>query len=157
MKKLLEQQKVFSAVLRVLAFFSRRPFFDRFTRWATRQSARLNLQLNRPASSDQVGELAQTWQSLMPPDGQAYFQVKEVADDTAFVEIHLHCPLRDSGDVEACHKLMNYDRHLMRKTGGQLIVLESQANSGKGFCRLAIRRKGADVSDLVPAHVGESK
>ena len=95
---------------------------------------------------------AEAWQQLMPPDGQEYFKIAEVSADTAYTEIHLHCPLRGSGDVQACYKLMNYDRKLMEKVGGQLIVLESQSNSGESFCKLAIRKKGADVSDLIPAH-----
>ena len=48
--------------------------------------------------------------------------------------------------------MMNYDRTLMEKVGGQLIVLETQANSGKDHCKLAIRKAGEDISDLVPAH-----
>ena len=81
-----------------------------------------------------------------------YFKVSEITSDTAFTEIHLHCPLRGSGNAEACYKLMNYDRSLMKAVGGELVVLESQSNSGKDYCRLAIRRKGDDTSDLVPAH-----
>lgn len=152
MKKLLEKQIVFNAVLRILAFFSKKPAFDGITRWATQQSAQLNLLLNKPKSAKNVKELAKIWQELMPRDGQENFPIKEITGDTAYTEIHLHCPLRGTGNVAACYKLMNYDRQLMSATGGQLIVLESQANSGKNFCRLAIRAEGADVSDLVPAH-----
>ncbi len=152
MKKFLEKQAVFTATLRVLAAFSRRKSLNGLTRWATTASAKLNLRLNRPAPAQSVGELARTWQSLMPPDGQEYFRIAEVTGDTAYTEIHLACPLRGTGDTAACHRLMNYDRQLMRATGGELIVLESQSNSGKGFCRLAIRRKGQDTSDLRPAH-----
>ena len=78
----------------------------------------------------------------MPPDGKKYFQVKDTKDNAIHTEIHLHCPLRGSGDVNACYKLMNYDRKLMESVGGQLIVLESQANSGKKYCKLAIRKQG---------------
>lgn len=88
----------------------------------------------------------------MPPDGWKYFQIKEITAETAYVEIHLHCPLRGTGKVHTCYKMMNYDRKLMRGVGGSLIVLESQSNSGKEFCKLAIRREGVSTHDLVPAH-----
>ncbi len=152
MKKILEKQWVFDATLKVLAFLARRSIFDGLTHWSTAQTAKLNILLNKPKPSASVQELADTWQQLMPPDGQHFFPIKEVTEDTAYTEIHLHCPLRGSGDAHACYKLMNYDRKLMEKAGGQLIVLESQSNSGKNYCRLAIRRKGAIVNDLVPAH-----
>ncbi|MEL6250907.1 MAG: hypothetical protein AAFR87_02750 [Bacteroidota bacterium] len=57
-----------------------------------------------------------------------------------------------NGNVETCYKLMNYDRKLMKKSGGELIVLESQSNSGKNFYRLAIRPQGIDTQDLIPTH-----
>ena len=122
------------------------------TRWMTASAARLNLALNRPGQAVTPQQLAETWQGLMPPDGKEDFKIGEVTHDTAYTEIHLHCPLRGTGNVAACYQLMNYDRKLMEKTGGELIVLESQANSGKSFCRLAIRPKGANTSDLIPAH-----
>ncbi|MEM6726010.1 MAG: hypothetical protein AAF598_18355, partial [Bacteroidota bacterium] len=147
-----EKQAVFNGTLKVFAFFSKRNWFTGLTRWLTGQSAKLNLLLNQPKSANSLQELAQTWQDLMPPDGQDYFPIAEVTDDTAYTEIHLHCPLRGTGNVEACYKLMNYDRQLMDAVGGELIVLESQSNSGKSYCRLAIRKKGSDTSDLIPAH-----
>lgn len=76
----------------------------------------------------------------MPPNQQELFRVTHIEDDTAYAEIHLHCPLRGTGDGEACHKLMHYDRSLMRSVGGSLEVLNSQATSGKSFCQLAIRK-----------------
>ena len=152
MKKYLEKQLVFNAVLRFLAFFSKRKGFDQWTHFFTRLMAKLNLYLNKPKPGQNLEELATSWQQMMPPDGQDYFKVAEVTADTAYVEIHLHCPLRGTGNVEACYKLMNYDRSLMKAVGGHLVVLESQSNSGQHHCRLAIRRTDQDISDLVPAH-----
>ncbi len=152
MKKILEKQVVFNGMLRLLAFFSKRKVFDAFTLWATNTSAKLNIFINNPKPTQDIGELAKAWQKMMPSDGQAFFKISEVTTTTAFTEIHLVCPLKGTGNVEACYKLMNYDRSLMRAVGGELIVLESQSNSGKNHCRLAIRKKGHDVSDLIPAH-----
>ena len=104
------------------------------------------------AVASEVSELAESWKEMMPPDGQEYFKISAVTEDTAYTEIHLHCPLRATGNVKACYKLMNYDHSLMKAIGGQLIVLESQSNSGKGYCRLAIRKADQPVDDLIPAH-----
>lgn len=153
LKRILEKQAVFSGTLRILAFFARRERFDRWTQWATRLSARLNLRLNRPAMPSDVHGLGKTWKQLMPPDGQDYFTIAKETEDTVYTEIHLPCPLRGTGNVEACHKLMNYDRTLMEANGANLIVLESQSNSGKPYCRLAIRPNGLPTNDLIPAHM----
>ena len=153
MKKYLEKLIVFTSTLKILAFFSKRPYFDTLTKWATSQVAKLNILLNRPAKANSPEALAQAWQDLMPPDGKEYFKIVEISADTAYTEIHLHCPLRGTGDVNACYKLMNYDRKLAEQIGGQLIVLESQSNSGKSYCKLAIRQADAEVDDLIPAHL----
>lgn len=51
----------------------------------------------------------------MPPDGQQFFKISEVTSKTAFVEIHLHCPLRDTGKFNTCFLFMNYDRTFTKK------------------------------------------
>ena len=35
----------------------------------------------------------------------------------------------------------------------KLVVLESQSNSGKPYCKLAIRKLNDGVTDLIPAHL----
>lgn len=152
MKKILERQVVFNLALSLLAWLARRPRLDSLTRWLTKKLAQLNLALNQPPTASDAASLAKVWQQLMPPDGRHHFPIKSTQDGTAFTEIHLHCPLRGTGRVDACHKLMNYDRQLIKAQGGQLIVLESQSNSGKSYCRLAIRPKGQSISDLTPAY-----
>lgn len=152
LKQLLEKQKVFNQSLGILARISRWPTLDLLTQGLTTFLARVNLFLNRPSASKSLKQLGESWLDLMPPDGQHFFKVEDPTENTIHTQIHLHCPLRGTGDVEACYKLMNYDRKLVEAVGGQLVVLESQANSGKSYCRLALRAKGADVSDLTPAH-----
>ncbi|WP_210423613.1 hypothetical protein [Croceivirga thetidis] len=139
--------------LKLFSIFAKRSYFDNLTEWVTRKTARLNILLNKPVTGTNVKDLANSWIDLMPPDGSSNFKVDMITNDTAYTEIHLHCPLRGTGNVEACYKLMNYDRQLMSAIGGDLVVLESQSNSGKGFCRLAIRKKGSGTDDLIPAHI----
>ena len=153
LKRFLEKLSVFKFILKCLSFFARKKPFGRLTQWLTTSSARLNLLLNKPSPNHEVSGLAETWQQLMPRDGQELFKVTDMDERTAYVEIHLHCPLRGTGDVQACYKLMNYDRQLMKKVGGELIVLESQSNSGSNYCKLAIRKAGEPTHDLLPAHM----
>ncbi len=142
----------FNMTLKLLAFLTKFNRLNGLTRKTTAALAKLNVNLNKAKKAHTISDLAQTWKNLMPPDGLQNFKVSKIEDETAFAEIHLHCPLRGTGRVHDCYKLMNYDRQLMEKVGGQLIVLESQSNSGKSYCRLAIRKKEADTDDLVPAH-----
>ncbi|MEM9052967.1 MAG: hypothetical protein AAGC47_13015 [Bacteroidota bacterium] len=153
MKKYLERQSTFNLTLKFLFFLSK----WKLTKWLivplTGQLAKVNLSLNRPKKTNDLHELAESWKKVMPPDGQEYFKISRVTDDTAYAEIHLHCPLRGTGKVDTCHAFMNYDRALMKNIGGSLTVLESQSNSGKPYCKLAIRKLEDSTDDLIPAHM----
>jgi len=48
--------------------------------------------------------------------------------------------------------MMQFDREVVERAGGQFVVLESQAAPGRTFCRVAMRLKGESVADLKPAH-----
>lgn len=153
MKKIIEKQFVFNLILKLLYFLTKFSITRRSIVPITTLLARINLKLNKPSKTDDIARLAETWKVLMPPDGQEYFKISTITKDTAYVEIHLECPLRRSGNVNACHSFMNYDRELMKNIGGNLIILESQSNSGKPYCTLAIRKLNDEVSDLIPAHL----
>lgn len=101
-----------------------------------------------PLSGEALGR---EWQRLMPSPKAT--PITHVEDDTAYGEIHVRCPLRGTGDVEACHRLMAYDRALIRPAGGRFVVLESQAEPGVTRCRVALRPVDLPADDLVPAHV----
>ncbi|MEM7434960.1 MAG: hypothetical protein AAF436_07395 [Myxococcota bacterium] len=77
--------------------------------------------------------------------------ITHVDGETAYGEIQIRCPLRGTGDVRACHRLMAYDRALMRPAGARFVVLESQAEPGVEHCRIAIRPADLPSDDLVPA------
>lgn len=104
-----------------------------------------------------VTALGAEWERLLASKKTAH--VTEVTPGTpttpatAFGVISVTCPLRGTGDVQACHRLMAYDRALVEAAGGQFIVLESQATPGRTSCRVAIRAKGERTDDLVPAHL----
>lgn len=143
--------RVFSAALALNAALTRSrlrwveaalltPLFVKVTFWVR----------GRRAVAPQPEALAKEWERLLGGTGAA--RLVEVTPDTAYGEIRLHCPLRGTGDVAACHRLMAYDRRLLGRLGGQLIVLRSQAEAGQTTCRVAIRPLEAPADDLVPAH-----
>ena len=136
----LNSLKTFERTLTLLAVVARHWLFGQLAKPLTATLAWLNVRVNGHRPKEALTALGQTWVAMMPPNDQELFRITEVTDEAAFAEIHLHCPLRGSGNGQACHALMNYDRSLMKAVGGQLEVLESQATSGKTFCRLAIRR-----------------
>jgi hypothetical protein len=81
--------------------------------------------------------LGREWERLL--GNPKYARITEIEQDTAYGEITARCPLRGTGDVEACHRLMAYDRSLLAPIGGRLVVLSSQAEPGRTSCRVAIR------------------
>ncbi len=95
--------------------------------------------------------LAQEWNRLMPTPRSA-FPVVSTEGDTAFVEIRIECPLRGTGNPEACWRSMEFDRALIEASGGELVVMESQSVTGGQCCKLAIRPKGRGFDDLPVAH-----
>ncbi len=98
-----------------------------------------------------AAELADEWNRLMPEPRTA-FPIIEADGETAHVEIRVRCPLRGSGNAEACWRSMEFDRALIEASGGRLVVMESQSVTGGDRCRLAIRPDGADFDDLPVAH-----
>jgi len=141
MRNFLRKLWLFKSLLYVFAYFGRKPFFSGITKLLTSGAAFITLKLNNINQLSETKNLAEIWQALMPIDGKHLFKISEINKEPAITEIYLHCPLRGTGDISACYKLMNYDRKLMEKFGGNLIVLESQSNSGKQYCKLAISKK----------------
>ncbi|MGC6478785.1 MAG: hypothetical protein ACON42_00225 [Flavobacteriaceae bacterium] len=152
MIKLLNSLKTFKLILKGLSYLAIRENFNSLTQSLTTLLARLNVTINGHKNQTTVKALANRWQKMMPPDYPEKFKITAITEDTAYGEIHIKCPLRNSGDAHACFRLMNYDRTLMKKVGGQLLVLESQSTSGKNYCRVAIRKADRDMADLTAAH-----
>jgi hypothetical protein len=96
--------------------------------------------------------LGKEWERLL--GNQKYAKILRVDEETktAFGEITGYCPLRGTGDVKACHRLMAYDRGLMEPLGARFVVLASQSEIGRTSCQIAIRPSNLEHSDLLPAH-----
>lgn len=139
-----------NAVLGLLAFLARRPRLAFASDFLTRSLARLTVKAKAIGTASEVAELGSLWQRSFPSKKQV--PIESVAGNTVIAQIHTPCPLRGSGDVHACHRMMEFDREVTRLAGGQFVVLESQATPGVAFCRVAMRLKGESLAGLVPAH-----
>ena len=140
-------------MLRVLAFFARRPRLEAASNVLTRALARLAVQSKAIGRAERAAELGPLWQRSFPSKKQV--PIVSVSEGTVIAEIHTPCPLRGGGDVHACYRMMEFDREVLRHAGGQLVVLESQATPGVTVCRVAMRLQGQSLDGLVAAHEHE--
>jgi hypothetical protein len=128
-------------------------------RWLGRPLERglggLTVSLKAAQRQPDLGAVAREWQRMMP--SASMVPIVEEKPDTVIAEIHAVCPYRGSGNVHGCQRMMEYDRRMLETIGGELVVLRSQAEPGVDVCRVALRRKGDDLSDLLPAHVRASR
>jgi hypothetical protein len=95
--------------------------------------------------------LGRTWQRAFAARKQV--PIVHTDETTAFAEIHTPCPLRGSGDRDACYRMMGYDRAFMERANANFVVLRSQAEPGVLRCAVAIRHKDHPTDDLLPAHL----
>jgi len=137
-------------MLRLLAFFARRPRLVLVSDVLTRGLARITVRVKGIGNAQRVAELGPLWQRSFPSNKQV--PIVSVTDNTVVAQIRTPCPLRGSGDVHACYRMMEFDREVLRRAGGQFVVLESQATPGVTVCRVAMRLQGESLAGLVPAH-----
>lgn len=136
--------------LHALAFLARRPKLERLSYAVSRLFARATVQAKHISRAHSTAELGPLWQRSFPSKKQV--PIESTSEDTVVAQIHTRCPLRGSGDLEACYRMMEFDREVMRRAGGQFVVLQSQATPGLSHCRVAMRMHGESLADLVPAH-----
>ena len=129
-----------AASLAVAAFFARRPRLNRVTGALMRAMALLAIRSKgiRPARDD--ADLGAQWQRAFPSAKQV--PIRRIENGTVYAEIHTPCPLRGTGDVHACYRMMEFDRAVAARAGGQFVVLRSQAEPGRSHCEVALRRVG---------------
>lgn len=96
--------------------------------------------------------LGREWERLLGNRRYAHVTRVDAGTATVYGEITGLCPLRGTGDLAACHRLMAYDRHLMAPSNARFVVLASQAEPGRDTCCVAIRSSTLPADDLVAAH-----
>lgn len=137
-----------------IAFFARRNYLSGIAFFITDKLASTTIKNKKIAKANSLEELGKQWQRGFPSDKQV--PITHIDNDTVYSEIHTLCPLRGTGDTTACYRMMHYDRKIVDKAGGQLVVLKSQAESSVNHCELAMRFKGEAIDDLIPAHLRTS-
>lgn len=136
-------------VLRLSAWLARSETRAGASRRLMRTMADATARSRRIGPAQSLEQLGAAWQRGFPSARQV--PITAITDDTVYAEIHTPCPLRGSGDLRACHRMMEYDRRVLEHAGGQFVVLESQASPGRSHCRVAMRRAGVGIADLSPA------
>jgi hypothetical protein len=136
--------------LAVLAFFARRPWLTSISNALTRSLAVATVSTRRIGRANCVAELGPLWQRSFP--SKKHVPIKTITEDTVYAEIHTPCPLRGTGDLHACYRMMEFDRAVLRHAGGQFVVLQSQATPGVSHCRVAMRLNGKSLKGLHTVH-----
>ena len=149
--KLSGAAKRFNLITQFIGKLARRSSLDIFTSMLTKSLAKGTVILYRGKPRTSVEEITHEWRRMFPKE---ICSVEKVEGDTGYGLVHADCSLVGTGDVKACYKMMEYDRAIIERLGGQLVVLESRANPKvQGRCRVAIRKKGVSTEDLIPAHL----
>jgi hypothetical protein len=146
-----QQIRIFNALIEFCAIFARSPKLQPISDFLLRRLADLTFSLRKGQRQNDLAGLAKEWQRMFP--SRAFVPIKQVTPETAYAEIHGVCPVTASGDVHACHRLMEYDRQLLKKMGGQFVVLDSKADPTIPICRVAMRMKEQSLTDLTPAYI----
>ncbi|MEI7473819.1 MAG: hypothetical protein WCK67_03490 [bacterium] len=106
--------------------------------------------IHSSSPKDSLEKIAGGWTEQMPKPKEK-FPITYLSDTVAIGEIHVHCPLRGTGNLEACYTLMQFDRSIVERMGGKLIVIESQASSQNDYCKVAICKSKDDWDGLKSA------
>lgn len=130
--------------------FARKQGLAFLTQGFMRLSAWYSLTLKRGQPKTSLRDVVYEWQRMFPSTDMN--RIVSVDGQTVHAEVHVQCPLRGTGNVLACYRVMEYDRAMLERIGGQLVVLRSQAEPGVDVCEVALRLQGADTLDLTAAH-----
>lgn len=143
-------KSLFMSLIPMSVYLSSRPAISATTRFVMRTFGAFTMMLMRAKPQLDIEAVGKEWQRMFPSDEDV--PITKITDDTVFAEIHIQCPHRGRGNVRGCHRMMEYDRKMLERIGGQLVVLRSQAEPGVSICQLAIRKAGASIDDLTHAH-----
>lgn len=144
------QIAVFTNMLNLAGLFAKEPALAPVSKFLLRAFARLTIFIRKGKPQSTLEGIGKEWQRMFP--SRAFVPIRETTSDTVYAEIYGECPVTGSGYVHACYRLMEYDRQLLKHIGGEFVVLKSKADPSTSVCKVAMRMKNADMSDLIPAH-----
>jgi hypothetical protein len=153
--KITQNPNIVRIARKIVAWPNRHASLTFFSTWLMRRLARIAMRKAQAKPASDLMELHAEWGRSAP--AMARYKFISIEQETIYAEIHSDCALRGSGDLMACHRMMEYDREVLREVGGELVVLESQATPGRHFCKVALRKKGASMEDFTPAHLQNTK
>ena len=143
-------RSLFMSLVPVSVWLSSRPTLEAGARRAMRFFGAFTMLLMRAKPQSEIEAVGSEWQRMFPSSDDV--PITKVTDDTVYAEIHIQCGHRGTGNVRGCHRMMEYDRKMLERIGGQLVILRSQAEPGVAICKLAIRKADASTDDLTHAH-----
>lgn len=141
---------IFTNMLNLAGLFAKQSTLAPVSKLLLRTFARLTIFIRKANPQSSLEGIGKEWQRMFP--SRAFVPIRENTNDTVFAEILGECPVTGTGDVHACYRLMEYDRQLLKHIGGEFVVLKSKTDPSISVCKVAIRMKNADMSDLIPAH-----
>ena len=143
-------KSLFMSLVPVSVWLSSRPALEGWTRRVMRGFGAFTMLLMQAKPQTGIESIGKEWQRMFPSDDDV--PITKITNETVFAEVHVQCGHRDTGNVRGCHRMMEYDRKMLERIGGQLVILRSQAEPGVPVCQLAIRKAGAPLADLTHAH-----
>jgi len=127
-----------------------------FTHWVTETERRniigkpfmralgnLTLRVKKASHKSTALEAAEEWQRMFP--SKKMVPITRIEEKIVYAEIHSECPYHGSGNLEGCHRMMEYDRKMMEKIGSTFLVVKSQAEPGVTHCQVAISKTTAGL------------
>ena len=144
-------KKLFMFLVPLSVWISSRPRFAAQARRVMRAFGGFTMIMMRAKPQVEIEAIGREWQRMFPSDDDV--PIVRISEDTIYAEVHVPCGHRGTGNVRGCHRMMEYDRKMLERIGGQFVVLRSQAESGVEVCQVAMRKADVSVEDLVPAHI----
>lgn len=103
----------------------------------------LTLAVKKAEKKTSALEAAEEWQRMFP--SKKLVPITKIEEASVYAEIRSECPYRGSGNVEGCHRMMEYDRRMMEKIGAQFIVVKSQAEADVSYCQVLITNNTTNI------------
>ncbi len=150
MQKLSSDAKRFNRITQFLGRISQKRHLNIVTYILTWLLAKLTILSRKGQPKHSVEGITKEWLRMFP---QGICSIEKFEDKTGYGLVHADCSLVGTGNVDACYKMMNYDREMIKMLGGTLTVIESRANPEVNHCcKVAIRASSDRRADLIPAH-----
>jgi len=146
-------QHLFKLLLPVSKWFTETDNKNRLGRPIMRFLGWFTVILKNGKKKQRVEDMVNEWRNMFPDKEKPV--ILKIEGETAYAEIRTKCPYRATGNVQGCYRMMEYDRKMLEKIGGDFVVLRSQAEANVEHCKIAITNELGKNQSLVQAHLKE--